>query len=367
MDNPTRDQGDELSISALGQQDQANHSVDGQIVETQVELYNKRLELNAKRLGLNGKQLQLNAELLKLYKKQLELDAEQLELNGEHLELTVRTNMNIVLEIMSSASANTSAIPVVDVPADDPTTPTMEQLLALITAPPVANESISPCPPISALRAACPPAARMGKRRALPNKAPESSMAPKRHRVSKQVNNDGTTANSSSTTCHSSSERVMSERLLAAIRPSIFFDLDFALAIYRRTHGYSLMPPGVKLKHFVKRLAKMDGLEHRVPQLETTDSAGLAHLNLPCRCDLEPVALRLDVLQQLGMAKEMRAVVHGPQLCHVLVTMCGMQVDPMTDPILSTAHSDTGPLTSELQWGTYRPNLYLGTRPRLPN
>ncbi|KAJ2744319.1 Processing alpha glucosidase I, partial [Coemansia pectinata] len=34
---------------------------------------------------------------------------------------------------------------------------------------------------------------------------------------------------------------------------------------------------------------------------------------------------------------------------------------------LVVVHGDMGPLGSELQWGTYRPNLYFGTRPRLPN
>ncbi|KAJ2417954.1 hypothetical protein GGF41_005244, partial [Coemansia sp. RSA 2531] len=39
----------------------------------------------------------------------------------------------------------------------------------------------------------------------------------------------------------------------------------------------------------------------------------------------------------------------------------------LSTAVLVAAHSDTGPLNSELQWGTYRPNLYFGTRPRLPN
>ncbi|KAJ2345688.1 Processing alpha glucosidase I [Coemansia sp. RSA 2673] len=39
----------------------------------------------------------------------------------------------------------------------------------------------------------------------------------------------------------------------------------------------------------------------------------------------------------------------------------------LSTAVLVAAHGDTDPLNSELQWGTYRPNLYFGTRPRLPN
>ncbi|KAJ2745645.1 hypothetical protein GGI19_006483, partial [Coemansia pectinata] len=351
MDNLTRDQVDEPSDSTLRQQDQANHSVDGQVVKTQVELYSKRLELNAKRLGLNGKQLQLNAELLKLYKKQRELDAEQLELNGEHLELTVRTNVNIVFEIMSSASANIPVIPVVDAPADDSTILTTEQLLVLITAPPIANASISPCLPIAALPcllvaalpllntlaqpAARPTAAQERKRSAPPNQAPESLQASKRYRTG----NDGATASSSRTTYEHSDDKATSKRLLAAIKPCIFVEVDFVSGIYRRIHSCSLMPPGVKPKKFIKRLAKMDGLEHWVPRLSPTKSKGLAGLNFLRRRDLEPETLRLDVLRQLGLAEDLSAVVLGPRLCYALVAMCGIRVDQMSGPILSSMFS----------------------------
>ncbi|KAJ2419614.1 Processing alpha glucosidase I [Coemansia sp. RSA 2531] len=39
----------------------------------------------------------------------------------------------------------------------------------------------------------------------------------------------------------------------------------------------------------------------------------------------------------------------------------------LSTAVLVAAHGDMDPLNSELQWGTYRPNLYFGTRPRLPN
>ncbi|KAJ2242741.1 Processing alpha glucosidase I [Coemansia sp. RSA 455] len=39
----------------------------------------------------------------------------------------------------------------------------------------------------------------------------------------------------------------------------------------------------------------------------------------------------------------------------------------LSTTVLVAAHGDTDPLNAELQWGTYRPNLYFGTRPRLPN
>ncbi|KAJ2055414.1 hypothetical protein GGI17_006655 [Coemansia sp. S146] len=128
-------------------------------------------------------------------------------------------------------------------------------------------------------------------------------------------------------------------QLLALIKPCIFVNLAFISGIYHQAHGRLLMTPGVKPKHFVKELDRMDELEHWVPQLATADSAGLAGLNL-LRCrDLEPETLRLDVLRQLGLAEDLRAVVLGPRLCYALIAMCGMRVNQMSGPILSSMFS----------------------------
>ncbi|KAJ2464390.1 hypothetical protein GGI03_003253 [Coemansia sp. RSA 2337] len=319
MDQPTNY---EPSASTTRLQDQALHSADRRIVETPLELHNRGLDLNSKRLGLNGSQVLLNAELLELYRRQHALNDEQLKLDSEQLELT-------------ALSARTSAIPVVDAPTDDST---IEQLLALIADMP--TDLILSCPPIAALPsllgaalpAARPTAAQEGKRPASTNESPESPVAPKRYRGDGQITSDDSTTGSSLTTCRSLSEGATVERLLVAIEPSVIFDLAFASAMYHRAHGCPLVPPGVKPRAFVTELVKLDGLEHWAK-----NSAALAGLNVLRRRDLDAETLRLDVLQQLGLAEDLRAVVLGPRLCCVLVKICGMSIDQMTGPVISSA------------------------------
>ncbi|KAJ1923779.1 hypothetical protein H4S04_005686 [Coemansia sp. S16] len=224
MDQPTNY---EPSASATRPQDQAIHSADRQIVETPLELHNRGLGLNFKRRELNGRQILLNTELLEFYRRQhalsdeqLKLSSEQLKLGSEQLELAKRTTVRMAMEVISLASARTSAIPVVDAPTDDSTT---EQLLAPITATP--TKPYSPCLPIAALPsllvaalpAARPTAAQEGKRPAPINESTESPIAPKRHRGDGQMTNDGSATGSSLTTYRSLSEKVAVERLLAAL------------------------------------------------------------------------------------------------------------------------------------------------------
>ncbi|KAJ2872229.1 hypothetical protein GGH93_004188 [Coemansia aciculifera] len=111
-----------------------------------------------------------------------------------------------------------------------------------------------------------------------------------------------------------SDDKATTERLLAIIKPGIFFDLDFASKIYRQAYGCFLMARGVKPNHFANKLAKMGGFEHWLPRLETTYSADLACMNILRRCDAEFPELCLDVLRQLGLAKDRDAVVLGPRL-----------------------------------------------------
>ncbi|KAJ2044835.1 hypothetical protein GGH13_009566, partial [Coemansia sp. S155-1] len=185
----------EPSASATRPQDQAIH-LDGPIVMSRAEILAKQLELNAKRLDLADKQVDLA-------NKQLELDEQQRELDDEQRELNGQSSVSVVFELMASASARTTAIPVVDAP----------------------TESISPCPPIAALPsllvaalpAACPTAAQEGKCPAPINELPESPIAPKRHRGKGQITNDDSMTGSSITTCRSLSEKVAVERLIAAL------------------------------------------------------------------------------------------------------------------------------------------------------
>ncbi|KAJ2809280.1 Processing alpha glucosidase I, partial [Coemansia furcata] len=49
--------------------------------------------------------------------------------------------------------------------------------------------------------------------------------------------------------------------------------------------------------------------------------------------------------------------------------LLGLAVVALSAMLQVAAYGNIAPeqLNSELQWGTYRPNLYFGTRPRLPN
>ncbi|KAJ2346709.1 hypothetical protein GGH92_003478 [Coemansia sp. RSA 2673] len=118
---------------------------------------------------------------------------------------------------------------------------------------------------------------------------------------------------------------------------SVFVNLAFASALHCQAYGCQLLPCGVEPIRFVKELDKKDVIEHWQPPLSTTDSADLRDLNIIWRCEPEfLVATHLNVLEQLGIAKNSRAVVLGPQLCLVIVLMCGLCVDQMTGPVLGS-------------------------------
>ncbi|KAJ2340925.1 hypothetical protein GGH92_006044, partial [Coemansia sp. RSA 2673] len=127
------------------------------------------------------------------------------------------------------------------------------------------------------------------------------------------------------------------KRLLTIMGPSVFVDLAFASALHCQVYGCQLLPHGVEPIRFVEELDKKDMLERWQPPLSTTDSTDLRDLNIIWCCKPEfLVATHLNILEQLDIAKNSRAVVLGPQLCLVVVLMCGLCVDQMTGPVLGS-------------------------------
>ncbi|KAJ2256332.1 hypothetical protein GGI13_001230 [Coemansia sp. RSA 455] len=66
------------------------------------------------------------------------------------------------------------------------------------------------------------------------------------------------------------------------------------------------------------------------------DLPGLAGFTLFYRSDIDLQTLRSDILGRLGLAVDSGAVVLGPVLCYVLVTLVALQQERMTGAILNT-------------------------------
>ncbi|KAJ2876698.1 hypothetical protein H4R27_006311, partial [Coemansia aciculifera] len=140
-----------------------------------------------------------------------------------------------------AVAAQAAAVPIVDA----------QVVTTSVTAIPDIDAHVAAASATTPIAAACiktktvsPCLTETQKRKctALTNEAPESSIAPKRHRVGMRASSNNATASSSSTTCHSSSERFTSERLLMVIKPSIVVDVDFVSGIYHRIYGQQLLP-----------------------------------------------------------------------------------------------------------------------------
>ncbi|KAJ2880380.1 hypothetical protein H4R27_004755 [Coemansia aciculifera] len=175
---------------------------------------------------------------------------------------------------------------------------------------------------------------RKRKSQALPKEVPESSQASERHKTNSQNSNAGVTNSLSHIIFDCSGEEVTSAGILLTIGTFPYVGFEFVLEVYLQTYDCQLMAKGDKPQFLIRALARLEGLEHWVPQHEDSDSASLASVNLLRRTDMELGATRLRLLEQLGLAQDPKAAVLGPQLCYIIVSLCSMHVDQMTGPVI---------------------------------
>ncbi|KAJ2866746.1 hypothetical protein GGH94_001316 [Coemansia aciculifera] len=152
----------------------------------------------------------------------------------------------------------------------------------------------------------------------------ESLQVAKRRRINRQVR-DG-------------SEQVISrEALLESIEPFVIADIDILARIYEVATDRPLIPDNVEPLEFTQRLAELDWIRRWIPRSTGTGSEAseLISLNLLCRSDMDSKVLRQNILRRLGLAGQHRAVVLGPVLCFVLVTLFGIRLDKVTGAILN--------------------------------
>ncbi|KAJ2827751.1 hypothetical protein FBU31_003090 [Coemansia sp. 'formosensis'] len=131
-----------------------------------------------------------------------------------------------------------------------------------------------------------------------------------------------------------SGAEVTPKRLLAAIKPLVFIDLDLLRDTYYETHHCQLIPNGIKPHEFVKALSKLDGFGYLTLWLSSEHSAGLSGLTLLKHDSCDPVVLCRSLLNRLGLAQDTSTVVIGPVLCYSLVILCGTHMDQMTGQLL---------------------------------
>ncbi|KAJ2057413.1 hypothetical protein GGI17_005666 [Coemansia sp. S146] len=153
------------------------------------------------------------------------------------------------------------------------------------------------------------------------NEIAESAQVSKRRRVNQQVR-DG------------SEQIITSEGLFEVVGPTAFTDIDVLADIYEVVTDRPLIPDNVEPQEFTRRLAGLKGFAPWAPRFTEAGSTELASLNLLRRSDSELKALRPIVLRQLGLEGQPGAVVLGPRLCYVLVSLGGLRLDNMTGPVL---------------------------------
>ncbi|KAJ2748430.1 hypothetical protein GGI19_006114, partial [Coemansia pectinata] len=168
----------------------------------------------------------------------------------------------------------------------------------------------------------------------------ESAQLAKRRRVNHQAR-DG------------SDQDITSEHLLVLAHPFTLIDIDVLADIFKLVTRRRLIPEDVESGRFARELARLEGLTRWPPRLTKNDLPELATLNL-LRCgDMDSEAPRQTPLQRLGLAEGQGAVVLGPVLCYILVTLCGIRLEQISGPVIGKIFKRwTGKSLSELTVAT---------------
>ncbi|KAJ2744341.1 hypothetical protein GGI19_006607, partial [Coemansia pectinata] len=134
---------------------------------------------------------------------------------------------------------------------------------------------------------------------------------------------------------HVAKRRRLSQRGLEYMHPFVLIGHDVLAAISKHAIRRPLIPAGVDPQEFRPSLAGLEPFTFSMPQRMRAGLSGLAGLHLLRRSDVDLATLRTNGLQQLGVAERPGAVVLGPRLCYVLVTLCGIPLAKMSGLVLN--------------------------------
>ncbi|KAJ2752334.1 hypothetical protein GGI19_003897 [Coemansia pectinata] len=156
---------------------------------------------------------------------------------------------------------------------------------------------------------------------ALDDQTAESYHAAKRRRLNQQVRDV-------------LGEEVTRQRLLEVACPFTIIDVGVLARIYELVIRRPLIPAGVDLGKLAQKLARLEGLTRWPPRRAKADPPELATMYLLRFSDMDHDTPRQTQLHRLGLAEVQGAVVLGPRLCYVLVSMGGIRLKHMSGAIL---------------------------------
>ncbi|KAJ2064992.1 hypothetical protein GGI17_000593 [Coemansia sp. S146] len=156
---------------------------------------------------------------------------------------------------------------------------------------------------------------------ALDDQTAESYHAAKRRRLNQQVRDV-------------LGEEVTRQCLLEVARPFTIIDVGVLARIYELVIRRPLIPAGVDLGKLAQKLARLEGLRRWPPRRAKADPPELATMYLLRFSDMDHDTPRQTQLHQLGLSEGQGAVVLGPRLCYVLVSMGGIRLKHMSGAIL---------------------------------
>ncbi|KAJ2879361.1 hypothetical protein H4R27_005355 [Coemansia aciculifera] len=141
---------------------------------------------------------------------------------------------------------------------------------------------------------------------------------------------DDALADEISESLHAAKRRRLDQQVLEYMHPFVLIGHSVLAEIVRHLTGHQLVPASGEPWRIAQELAGLEPFTFSTPQRTRACSSELAGLYLLRRSDVDIKTLGSDTMQQLGLAEDSGAVVLGPRLCYVLVTLCGIRVPQMS-------------------------------------
>ncbi|KAJ2859760.1 hypothetical protein GGH94_005920 [Coemansia aciculifera] len=133
---------------------------------------------------------------------------------------------------------------------------------------------------------------------------------------------------------HTAKRRRPNQQALEYMHPFVLIGQDVLAEIVRHLTGRQLVPACAESRRIAQELAGLEPFTSSIPQRTRAGLSELAGLHLLRRSDADLETLGSDLLRWLGLAEQPGAVVFGPRLCYVLVTLGGIRLERMTGAIL---------------------------------
>ncbi|KAJ2881490.1 hypothetical protein H4R27_004056 [Coemansia aciculifera] len=133
---------------------------------------------------------------------------------------------------------------------------------------------------------------------------------------------------------HAAKRRRLNQQALEYMHPFVLIGHDVLAKIFNNATGRQLVPAGGEPQRIAQELAGLEPFMTSIPQRTRAVLSELTGLHLLRRSDVDLETLRTYVLRQLGVAERPGAMVLGPVLCYVLVTLCGIRLEQMSGEIV---------------------------------